>query len=336
VSSQLSQELPWLYAAGNQIRRSDTDLPILLRGVNRSGLEYSAPRKKGFLDAAALSLRDVEEMTSGWGCNIIRLPFNQDWMLRGSHGQSAESYRSALDQVIEWAASLGAYTLLDLQWLGSEFGHLNDGSVNYVAPLPNPETIDAWTVLAERYRDEPAVLFDLFNEPHDRLADDPHPLWCIGPDGQIRSIDEYRVGYDRWVPWARRLIDAIHPVHSRALIWVSGVNWGYDLRGVLLEGSNVVYSAHVYPHCPHWEWRDRFGFAGLDTPLFIAEWGGDDQDVEWGARLLSFIQERACGWTAWGWADRPYLIRQPGSPEYQATRFGELVRSAIRSGIAES
>src|SRR5258708_36476686 len=113
MSSGLSRGLPWLYTTGNQIRRSDTGSPIVLRGVNRSGLEYSAPRELGFLDAAALTRPDIEEITAGWGCNIIRLPFNQDWILRGRADYSAESYRSALDQVSEWGASLGAYTLLD-------------------------------------------------------------------------------------------------------------------------------------------------------------------------------------------------------------------------------
>jgi endoglucanase len=334
MSAELSHGLPWLYATGNQIRSSDTGSPILLRGVNRSGLEYSAPHEdSGFLDAAVLTRRDIEEIVSGWRCNIVRLPFNQDWILRGCGGHSAESYLSALDQVIEWIASCGAYTLLDLQWVSADiaYGHLADGSPNYVAPLPNPGTIDAWTVLAERYREEPAIVFDLFNEPHDRLSDDPNPLWRVNPHGGIDESEESRVGPDHWAPWARKLIDAIHPIHPQALIWISGVNWGYDLRGVRIDGPNVVYSAHVYPDRPDWEWRDRFGFAGVDAPLFVGEWGGGDDDVEWGARLLSFTEGRTCGWTAWSWVDRPQLVRDARAGDYTATRFGELVRSVTKS-----
>ncbi len=316
---------------------------MVLRGVNRSGLEYSTPRESGsFLTAAAMTQREIEEIVSGWGCNIVRLPFNQDWVLRGCRGHSAEAYRQRpLDQAIEWIASCGAYALLDLQWISAEtaYGYLTDGSPNYVAPLPNPDTIDAWWILAHRYLDEPAVVFDLFNEPHDRLADDPHPLWRIDVNGAMREADEYRVGPDHWTPWAKKLIDVIHAAHPRALLWVSGVNWGYDLRGVRINGPNVVYSAHVYPGRPYWEWHDRFGFAGLDTPLFIGEWGGGDGDVEWGARLLSFVQGRCCGWTAWSWSDRPHLVRNAQAGEYTATPFGEFVRSeikAVRSDEVES
>jgi endoglucanase len=330
MNGELSHGLPWLYAAGNQIRRSDTDSPAVLRGVNRSGLEYSAPQADGdFLVAAALTRRDIEEIATGWGCNIVRLPFNQEWILRGCGGYSAESYRSALDQAIEWIASRGAYALLDLQWVGAEYGHLADGSPNYVAPLPNPETLDAWSILAQRYCEEPAVGFDLFNEPHDRLADDPNLVWRISPDGRMYESGEYRVGPEHWVPWAGKLIDAVHTIHPRALTWVSGVTWGFDLRGVRIDGPNVIYSAHVYPDRPEWAWLDRFGFAGAEAPLFIGEWGGGDEDVEWGARLLSFMEGRCCGWTAWSWADRPHLVRNAQAGDYTATAFGEVVRSAI-------
>lgn len=334
MSSELSHGLPWLYAAGNQILRSDADAPVLLRGVNRSGLEYSAPRTGGdFLAAASMSRREIEEIASGWGCNIVRLPFNQEWVLRGHQGHSAAAYQGCLDQAIEWIAACRAYTLLDLQWLSADapFGHLADGSPNYVAPAPNPETIEVWSILANRYAEEPAVVFDLFNEPHDRLIDDPNSVWRISPDGAIYAEDEYRVGPDHWVPWANKLIDAIHRVHPRALTWVSGVNWGYDLRGVRIHGPNVVYSAHVYPDRPHWEWIDRFGFAGIETPLFIGEWGGGDQDVEWGARLLDFVEGRSCGWTAWSWADRPHLVQSTPAGRYTPTRFGEFVQSAMKS-----
>jgi hypothetical protein len=55
-----------------------------------------------------------------------------------------------MDQVISWAAALGAYTILDLQWLDAEtvYGHLQqrDGktSDNHVPPTPNSESILLW------------------------------------------------------------------------------------------------------------------------------------------------------------------------------------------------
>ena len=55
--------------------------PVLLRGVNRSGLEYSSPDGSGSLSKTGLNERDFDEMACEWHANIIRLPFNQEWAL---------------------------------------------------------------------------------------------------------------------------------------------------------------------------------------------------------------------------------------------------------------
>src|SRR5262245_11518407 len=114
---ELSHDLPWLETSGTRILRSDTMQPALLRGVNRSGLEYTEPIDGGFLAAAGFTEDEVRRIVSDWGANIIRVPFNQDWALRGRKDCSPEEYRASLDQVISWASALGAYTILDLQWL---------------------------------------------------------------------------------------------------------------------------------------------------------------------------------------------------------------------------
>ena len=40
-------------------------------------------------------------------------------------------------------------------------------------------------MLAARYQDEPAVLFDLLNEPHGPLGDDFLPIHLVGANGEI-------------------------------------------------------------------------------------------------------------------------------------------------------
>jgi endoglucanase len=190
MAAELSGSLPWLATAGNRIVQLNTEQPILLRGINRSGLEYTEPSVNGFLDAAQLTQNEIGVIVTMWRSNIIRVSFNQDWALNGKNGHPAKEYLTALDQVISWASALGAYTILDLQWLDSDtvYGHTADGNGgqedNHVAPTPNAATITLWNALATRYCDEPAVLFDLFNEPHDRLNDDPMPINIIGAGAQ--------------------------------------------------------------------------------------------------------------------------------------------------------
>jgi endoglucanase len=269
--------LPALTTAGADIVRRDTGEPVILRGVNRSGLEYAAPDQHGITAA------ELDEITGPWNARILRLPFNQDWVLH------RPGYLETLDQVIAQAAERGAYTLLDLQWINTEIK---------IAPLPDLNSPRTWTLLAERYRDNPAVLYDLYNEPHDAKPAD-------------------------WRYWATLLTDTIRDRHPEALLFVSGMNWGYDLREVELDRDHIVYSTHVYPNKTRdLDPFDAFGHRAGEVPLFAGEWGGWDHDLAWGEELAVYFDQIGMGWTAWSWCDEPHLKRNGAS-----TPFGDLVRS---------
>ncbi|MEO8025974.1 MAG: cellulase family glycosylhydrolase [Bryobacteraceae bacterium] len=301
--------------------------------MNRSGLEYSEPGGDGFLAAAGCSLSECEEMVREWRANIVRLPFNQDWALNGRWPNSAEDYLSAIDQMVEWLASLGCYTLLDLQWLSAdlEYGTLSAGEVNRVAPLPNGDTGLLWETLALRYRDEPAVLFDLFNEPHDPLVDDDQPLLAVREDGETVALGVRRVSASTWKAWARYLISRIREPHPDSLIFVGGTRWAYDLRGMELDLDNIVYSTHVYPGSTDHggpPWPSAFGSFARAHPVFAGEWGGDEADLDWGVKLAGYLRALGIGWTSWSWRDRPHLIE--AATAWKPTVFGTLVRDELR------
>jgi endoglucanase len=319
MDGELSNGLPRLTTLDNRIVRADTKTIVLLRGLNRSGLEYSEPDEQGFLSAAEISRQEIRTIVQEWGANVIRLPFNQDWVLGGRGGWTADSYRAALDQVIRWTSGFGAYTILDLQWLDADRTY--GGDRNFVAPLPNVECEELWNLLATRYRGEPAVLYDIFNEPHDRLPDDPYPL--NREDGTAYPANLYRVTMAEWQPWARRLIAAIRDVNPDALIFVSGTDWGYDLRGMPMEIPNLVYSTHVYPIKGR-DWPGAFGHLASRVPVFAGEWGGVDSDLRWGKKLVDYFDNLQMGWTAWSWRNDPLIVER-----YTPTPFGRIVRARL-------
>jgi hypothetical protein len=336
---QLSHGLPELVTSGNRILRADTMQPVLLRGVNRSGLEYSEPAAAGFLSGAALTEDEVREIVVNWHANVIRLPFNQDWCLCGRSGHSAEEYLASLDQVISWAANLGAYTILALQWLDTEtvYGYTKDErgvpKANRVPPTPNRDSILLWSMLAARYRDEPAVLFDLLTEPHNPLDDDSLPVHLIGPQGEVLDFEDSFVGPEQWVPWASRLTSEIRQIRPDGLLLVGGVDWAFDLREIRVDAPNIVYSTHIYSNRKPRDWWKALG-RWNDVPVFVGEWGGRGDDCEFGHKLANLMRERGLGWTAWSWADYPQLIVPPRAPDYRPTAFGELVRNELRIDAA--
>jgi hypothetical protein len=355
MPGDLSNGLASLAVSGRQIVASASAQPLRLRGVNRSGLEYAEPGTQGFLDSAGITESEIAWMVRGWGANVIRLPFTQDWVLHGRGAFPPSAYLDAIDQVIYWTARAGAYTILDLQWADADVprGRNVDGSFNRVPSLPNTDSIVVWSALAERYRDEPAVLFDLFNEPHDPLPEDPVLPEGIDADGRVFPLPAGQVSMAEWQPWARHLSHAIRRVHPQSVIFCSGVKWAYDLRGMPLTIApnsaelfpNIVYSTHVYPWCGTFtargrrrlpfasplSWNEAFGRLSRSVPVFVAEWGGGPEHIGWGATLLRYLTRLDLGWAAWSWSDYPRLVVDAQAQAWAPTEFGRLVRHALNS-----
>jgi endoglucanase len=317
MDGALSNGLPALSVSGNRIVNAATGAQVILRGLNRSGLEYSGPDEQGFLSGASISRSEIAVIAGEWRCNVIRLPFNQDFVFRGRGNRSGEEYRRALDQVIYWASLYGAYTLLDLQWLDAD--RIYGGNRNFVAPLPNLASIELWSTLARRYKNEPAVLYDLFNEPHDRLPDDPFPL--NKEDGTTYPAGQRSVTMREWQPWAYALTVAIRNENPDALVFIGGTNWAYDLRGMPMDLPNVVYATHVYLEKGN-DWPEAFGNLSASVPVFAGEFGG--VDLDFGRRLTQYMEELGIGWAAWSWFNDPLLIAR-----YAPTPFGDLVRRTL-------
>jgi hypothetical protein len=271
-----------------------------------------------------MSEAEADEIALGWRANIVRVPLNQEWILSGCEAHQAETYLREIDTLVSWYAARGAYVLLVLHWLDDRqvFGLNRDGSANRVPPLPNQNSPAALETLAARYREEPAVLFEIFNEPHG-------------------------VSMDDWKRWAQRLLDAIGNVHPDAVVFVPGIDWAYDLRGMPLDMpdagrcANIVYSTHVYSRSHltgrrRWRrhnrasaWAEAFGTLAEQVPVFVSEWGGDDAALLWGRELASYMDRLALGWTAWSWSDRPRLVADAQRGDYTPTRFGDLVRATL-------
>ena len=261
--------------------------PLLLRGVNVSGMEYS------HLPHAGMNPDELRLVVEGWRSNVVRIPFVQSLVVNSS---VSRDYIEELRQIVKWLAELGAYTILDLQWLDREIV-VGPGD-NRVPPEPNNASIVCWDILARAFQGVPHVIFDLFNEPHGISA-------------------------ERWVDWAYVLSGAVRAVDLERVVMVSGVDWGYDLRGVALQIPKVIYSTHVY-RVKGDQWDRCSGDRAWEVPVFAGEFGGNDEDLIWGEELLDYFEERAMGWTAWSWRDKPHL-QHGGEP----TAFGDLVRSRL-------
>ncbi|MFH1498507.1 MAG: glycoside hydrolase family 5 protein [Verrucomicrobiota bacterium] len=313
---------PELKTVGNKIVVAATGEPVLLRGLNVPSLEWN-PEGQAFFR--------LLEGALDWNANIIRVPVKSKyWFGREDTKERGadEAYRWIVDRAIETAAARGAYVILDLH--------------HYRAP--DQDAVDFWKDAAERYRNNPAVLFGVFNEAFSTSWD----VWLNGGPVEYRDkkADE-TVRYES--VGMQALVDTIRGTGARNIVIVGGLEWAYDLTGVAAgheidqrDGHGLVYDAHIY----NWkrDWMGKVMCVADQHPILVGEWGADHRDIpgtgttastlespeKWVPAFLGFAQKHGLHWTAWSFHPRagPHVIdRYDMIP---TPYFGAFVKAALQ------
>ena len=151
-----SMPLP-LKVIGTRVVNSRNE-PVRLRGVNIAGLEWSSNGEGHILTTVDTAIRD-------WHVNVIRLPLAQDrWFGKVPEPKDeGEAYRALVNQIVQRCAAAGCYVILDLHW--SDMGQWGTRIGQHV--MPDHNSVAFWQNVAATYKNHPAVIFDLYNEPHD-------------------------------------------------------------------------------------------------------------------------------------------------------------------------
>ncbi|WP_205328310.1 cellulase family glycosylhydrolase [Glycomyces sp. YM15] len=128
---------------------------VVLNGFNRTGTEWPCIHGWGFVDGPVDDAA-IEAITS-WNPNAVRVPMNEQcWLGR-------QAYRDFIDDWVTRLTEAGAYVILDLHWNahGTEQAEARQKMAN------TDHSIGFWESVAVQFKDNPAVLYDLYNESHD-------------------------------------------------------------------------------------------------------------------------------------------------------------------------
>ncbi len=284
-----------LHVDGNQIKDSDGKV-VWLQGVAIPGLDWSAGGEH--------ILESIGVATTQWKANCIRLCVKSSfWNGTGPYQKDGGmGYRQTIDDAVNLCATNGAYLVLDLH----EFR------------APEQKHVEFWKSAAAKYKNHPAVLFELLNEPHDISWD----VWQNGgkvtdkpkkSDAAVENNEKLK-GFES--VGMQKLLDTCRDTGAKNIVIVGGLDWSYDLSGILQGhalndrgGNGIVYSSHVYP----WksDWQNKFVAAAAKYPLFIGECGADEKKMDflpadrqedpktWVPDMLGLIQQYHLNWTAW-------------------------------------
>jgi hypothetical protein len=273
---------------------------VRLRGVNTACLEWTSDGEGHILDTVRTAIDD-------WHVNHIRLPLAQDRWFGKAREQSDDgrAYRGLVKQVVDLCAGRGCYIILDLHW--SDAGEWGQQIAQHV--MPDRNSVAFWKDVAEAYKNHPAVIFDLYNEPHDVSWD----VWLKG--GKVTEKDR-KAGKETSFEAVgmQELLDTVRATGAKNVVIAGGLDWSYNLSGILAgrrlsdpDGNGVVYANHAYPFKGDTveRWVAKMEAATRELPVIVSEFGSDPRGgagrsgEQWVRQVLRALEDHRWDWTAW-------------------------------------
>jgi cellulase (glycosyl hydrolase family 5) len=332
-----------LKVAGTRILNSNNE-PVLLRGVNAASMEWTS-NGEGHIP------KSVNTAIQEWRVNIIRLPLAQDrWFGKAPEQKDdGAAYRALVKAVVDTCATQACYIALDLHW--SDCGEWGTNIAQH--SMPDQNSVTFWKDCAAAYRNHPAVIFDLYNEPHDVTWD----IWLKG--GTVTDRPNSRRGGSPRTYEAigmQKLLDTVRATGAKNLVIAGGLDWAYDFSGILdgrrlsdPEGNGVLYANHAYNNKGHSveTWIKRMEQATTKLPVIVSEYGGyggpnrraprfgaparasNPNGDDWLLHVMQALQDYQWSWVAWDFhpSAGPTLI---SGWDYTPTPdFGVFVKQAL-------
>jgi len=302
-------------ASGRQLR---------LLGVNRSGAEYACVQDRGIFDGPS-DPASIAAMVS-WHVNAVRLPLNEDCWL-GINGVSASysgaNYRSAVASYVSELRTFGLAVVLDLHWSapGTEL------ATGQQVMADASHSIRFWKSVAHTFRADPAVIFDLYNEPHGIS-------WRCWRDGCTTSTGWPAAGM-------QELVDAVRAAGATQPVIASGLDYGADVAewfGHRPEDPlhQLVAGVHLYnftacagESC----WNRQVAPLTARVPVVASEFGENDCADTFADRFMDWADRHDVSYLAWSWntadcsAGPALITSSSGTP----TLYGQGIKAHFAS-----
>lgn len=294
-----------LRVKGNRVvLAGDTKTMVRLTGMNIPSLEWC--------NGGERVMQSLDEAHRNWNANVIRVPLSvARWYGCEQWQKNADDYRKIVDNLIQAASARGMYIILDCHWSNAGQGEIvrregvkNTDKVRHFNGqkcMPDEEVKAFWLEIAGLYGNHPAVLFNLYNEPHGVSWE----MWRDGgvkterlydlDSGEHRDKEYMAVGH-------QQLVEAIRDAGAKNILVVGGLDWGYDLRGVAGEagdekvyalfdqssdkdpkkrGFGIIYDTHIYPWKGNTEaWERCVGGTRKLHPVIAGECGWDWETIK--------------------------------------------------------
>ncbi|HZU81840.1 MAG TPA: cellulase family glycosylhydrolase [Polyangiaceae bacterium] len=309
--------LPPLSVSGNKLQ-DPTGKTIILRGS--SLIDIGALYAYGGMSVTGITSRLDKIAAAGVQGHVVRMPVYPEITYNGTSptcspvpypvgsGPSAKctpktpltaaAYVSTvLQPAVDYATGKGLYVIVD-------FHQIDNATTGTSAA----DATTFWTDIAPRFASYGNVFYELFNEPIDTSA-----TWAT------------------LKPVVQGLIDTVRSSAPNNVLIVPSNSWDQrpgDAASDPPQGTNLMYTAHIYPSNWGQAFQTQVATAVTKAPVFVTEWGyAATNPHSWGTGLQTVIDGDGASWTAWvtdnAW--QPNMFTDTAIT--QLTDFGTLVQS---------
>ena len=214
---------------------------------------------------------NIDNYLDVWNFNTIRVPnyLLGSWNQPHPGDDDYATNRAIVDAYTQRGVTVifDAHDLIGSYYEGEDFETLKEH----------------WRRMAQEFKDNPYVWFNLHNEPGNKNPQ-----------------------HEKWTSYHRELIDVIRNEGAQNTIVIDGETWGQDYQthtilnqaNEVMEGNeNIVFSLHIYK-----QWGDGSEIGGYidqlhdeGIPVIIGEYG-DTAAIN---QMMQALQEREVGRLAW-------------------------------------
>jgi hypothetical protein len=279
-----------LFAVGSQILQANGK-PLIMRGLQRFGLE-------GGTKTPLPTDGEIAQLKQ-WGANEVRISLGeQKWIATSCHYE--RGYPEAVDKIVQSVTSRGMVAMINLHFSAL----LPCGKPGLTPMADSPGSITFWQEVASRYRNNPLVAYDLFNEPNVSQS-----TWLDG--GPITESDQ-----TVQAAGMQQLYNAVRDAGAKNLVVISGLGYASRPPTELVQGANIAYGIHAYtceasppPSCttPHpydaatGPLANWLSFAKTHA-VVVTEFGWPDGDNgTYNANVIAFAEAHHWGWSGFAW-----------------------------------
>ena len=331
---------PTISVSGNHLVDSSGNV-LQLRGVNRSGAEYACAEGWGIWDGPTDDDTSIASMLT-WKINAVRIPLNEDCWLAINGINAQYSGTNYINAVVDYVNRLNAHGIIAMPNL--HFSAPGTTVPDGQSPMPDRDHSNAfWTSVANTFKNNHSVLFDLFNEPYPDNNQDTTAAWtCVLNGGTCAGVSFPAAGMQEMVN-AVRATGATQPLLIGGPQYAGVVDHWTQYKPSDPQ-NQLVASIHIYglpldsPCRLQTCWDATMAPLAAATPIVIGEFGDTDCTSNFSPPLMTWADAHGVSYTAWAWntancASDPSLISSyAGTP----TAYGVGVQSHYLSASSTS